>query len=43
MAHTARLVCMFTNVSDHHKNTEKPMLVANTKQSKQAERAVRDD
>jgi hypothetical protein len=41
MAHTASLVCQVSTVSGHRKNTENQALVAGTKQSRQAERAVR--
>jgi hypothetical protein len=41
MACTACLVCMVSTVSGRCKNTEKRVLVAGTKQSEQAERAVR--
>jgi hypothetical protein len=41
MARTTCLVCLVSAVIGHHKNPEKQALVVGTKQSKQAERAVR--
>jgi hypothetical protein len=40
MAHTTCLVCLVSTVSGHRKNTEKQALVAGTKQSNPAMRAV---
>ncbi len=41
MARTTSLACLVSTVISHRKNTEKQALVVGTKQSKQAEWAVR--